>query len=194
MPGHLDEPPLPGMPATMPTRPKWSAARAARECGVGRATIQRALASGRIQSAERDDSGAWLIPVDALIEAGFIPGKPTPPDAGDASNTDLPAPLTHQGDQAGTEQMLTLTREVERLRGALDVEHARTAAAERLAAERGGRVEDLRVALRMLEAGNSGHGPVDVTPTSTKTTVQPAAASEVVPQSVGRLRTWLRGR
>lgn len=74
------------------------------------------------------------------IEAGFIPGKPTPPDAGDASNTDLPAPLTHQSDRAGTEQVLTLTREVERLRGALDVEHARTAAAERLAAERGGRV------------------------------------------------------
>ncbi len=51
-----------------------------------------------------------------------------------------------------------------RLRGALDVEHARTAAAEQLAAELGGRVEDLRVALRMLEAGNSGHGPVDMAP------------------------------
>ncbi len=38
-----------------------------------------------------------------------------------------------------------------RLRGALDVEHARTAAAEQLATELSGRVEDLRVwvALRM---------------------------------------------
>jgi len=194
MPGHLDEPPLPGMPATVPTRPKWSAARAARECGVGRATIQRALDSGRIQSAERDDSGAWSIPVDALIEAGFIPGKPTPPDAADTGDTALAAPLPHQGDRAGTEQVLTLTREVERLRSALEVEHARTAAAERLAAERGGRVEDLRVALRMLDAGNSGHGPEGMAPTSTKTAVPCAPVSEVVPPSAGRFRTWLGGR
>jgi len=90
--------------------------------------------------------------------------------------------------------VLTLTREVERLRGALDVEHAHPAAAEQLAAERGGRVEDLRVALRMLEAGPSDHRPVDMAPTSTGTAVQPLAVSEVVPQSVGRFRTWLRGR
>ncbi len=192
MPGHLDEPTLPDMPATMPARPKWSAARAARECGVGRATIQRALDSGRIQSAERDDSGAWSIPVDALIEAGFIPGKPTPPDAADASDTDLPAPLIHQGDRAGTEQVLTLTREVERLRGALDVEHARVTAAEQLATERAGRVEDLRMALRMLEVGSEHRDVTDqVAPRPQGSAPQPAGVSK--PQPASRFRVWLRG-
>ncbi len=194
MPGHLGESPLPGMPEPDRARPKWSAAQAARECGVGRATIQRALDSGRIHGAERDESGTWMIPVNALIQAGFVPGKQTPPDVAATTGEHLPVPLTRQDDRAGDEQVLALSKEVERLRGALDVEHARAAAAEQLAAERAGRVEDLRLALRILEAGSTDtHDAVAIALSSIAAAEQLTVAPEA-PRAAGRLRTWLRGR
>jgi len=108
--------------------------------------------------------------------------------------------------------VLTLTREVERLRGALDVEHARATAAEQLATERAGRVEDLRMALRMLEAG-SEHRNITNTDTDTNTdtntnTDTDTDTDQVTPRSLGaapqppgvskpppasRFRMWLRG-
>jgi len=94
--------------------------------------------------------------------------------------------------------VLTLTREVERLRGALDVEHARATAAEQLATERAGRVEDLRMALRMLEAGSEHRNITDtdtdtdqVTPRSLRAAPQPPGVSKPPPAS--RFRMWLRG-
>jgi len=90
--------------------------------------------------------------------------------------------------------VLTLTREVERLRGALDVEHARVTAAEQLATERASRVEDLRVALRMLEAGSEHRDVTDtdqVAPRPRGSAPQPTGVSK--PQPASRFRVWLRG-
>ena len=58
----------------------FSAADAARECGVSRPTITRAAAAGRIAGAVRDDAGAWALPLDGLLAAGFHPGRPSPPE------------------------------------------------------------------------------------------------------------------
>lgn len=59
----------------------WSAAESARQCGVSRATIDRALKAGKL-AAEKDEEGAWRISPHALIEAGLKPGKPSPPPVG----------------------------------------------------------------------------------------------------------------
>src|SRR5699024_5673040 len=72
-----DQPEQPAAPAR--ERPRWSAAEAARRCGVGRATIQRALTAGRIPGAEQTDAG-WSIPLEGLLAAGFTPDRYQPHD------------------------------------------------------------------------------------------------------------------
>lgn len=56
--------------------PRWSAAKAARECGIARSTIHEALKSGRLE-ATKDADGAWQITPQALVAAGYAPGMPT---------------------------------------------------------------------------------------------------------------------
>ena len=58
----------------------FTAGEAARACGVSRTTISRAAAAGRIPGAERDDAGAWTLPLSGLLAGGFNPGKPSPPE------------------------------------------------------------------------------------------------------------------
>lgn len=58
----------------------FTAGDAARACGVARTTISRAAAAGRIAGAERDEAGAWVLPLSGLLAAGFNPGKPSPPE------------------------------------------------------------------------------------------------------------------
>src|SRR5699024_859491 len=58
----------------------FTAGDAARACGVARTTISRAAAAGRIAGAERDETGAWTLPLSGLLAAGFNPGKPSPPE------------------------------------------------------------------------------------------------------------------
>lgn len=58
----------------------FTAGGAARACGVARTTISRAAAAGRIAGAERDENGAWVLPLSGLLAAGFNPGKPSPPE------------------------------------------------------------------------------------------------------------------
>ena len=58
----------------------FTPAEAAKACGVSRTTIVRAAAAGRIAGAARGDDGAWTIPLDGLLAAGYQPGKPSPPE------------------------------------------------------------------------------------------------------------------
>lgn len=58
----------------------FTPAEAAKACGVSRTTIVRAAAAGRITGAVRGDDGAWTIPLDGLLGAGYNPGKPSPPE------------------------------------------------------------------------------------------------------------------
>lgn len=92
----------------------WSAAESARQCGVSRATIDRALKSGKL-AAEKDEEGAWRISPHALIEAGFNPGKPSPPDpmpVEDRDELDLRAEVIQLKADA---RVLTVERDTERL-------------------------------------------------------------------------------
>ncbi len=177
-----------GPPASVPERPRWSASEAARRCNVGRATIQRALAAGKIPGATETEKG-WSIPLDGLLAAGFTPDRYAPPEQRPAK-----APSTARehdrvletpsGEQA--HRLAELEKELERERARADVEQARRIAAEQLAAERAERVADLRHALRMLEAPT----PAPTPESAPVATPEPAPA----PEPVQRLRTRLIGR
>ena len=128
------------------TGPTVSLAEAARHSPRSIATLRRWLAAGTIAGAERDAvTGAWVIPITALVEAGAWPST-TPPDpeaesaASDAlqdalAQVDALTAIARASDDQAREAL-----------AAADVERRLREAAERNA-------EDLRTALRMLEAG-----------------------------------------
>ena len=176
-------------------RPRWSAAEAARRCGVGRATIQRALTAGRIPGAEQTDAG-WSIPLEGLLAAGFNPSAPSPPED--------TAPPAREHDRSATEpvpeqahRIAELEQQLAEARRLADLERVRREAAETLAAERAERVVDLRQALRMLEAA-----PADRPAPEPQPEPMPAPAPEPVQQPAPAAPTpaprrgllgWLRG-
>lgn len=107
-----------GMPALQGTRTPsgmyWSAAEAARQCRVSRATIDRAIKAGKL-AAEKDAEGLWRISPHALIEAGLKPGKPSPPDTMPVEGRDeldLRAEVIQLKADA---RVLTIERDTERL-------------------------------------------------------------------------------
>ncbi|WP_072691684.1 PhoU domain-containing protein [Rhodococcus marinonascens] len=159
----------PGMLAGMPGRPHWSASEAARRCGVGRATIQRALTAGRIPGAAETEKG-WSIPLEGLLAAGFFPDRPTAPDQSPSTTPDTDrehdrAPATTNSEHARRIAELEQALDLEHARA--DLEHAHRIAAEQLAAERAERVADLRHALRMIEAAPQTPEPPEAAPPTT---------------------------
>lgn len=162
------------VPTASSDRPRWSASEAARRCGVGRATIQRALDAGRLPGAVQTDKG-WQIPLEDLLAAGFKPdrptstGAPTTPPPARSTRAAAPSP-----DQAQRVAELETLLAAERARA--DLEHAHRIAAEQLAAERAARVDDLRHALRMIEAG-----PASTEDATAATTTPPPPPNEAQP-------------
>lgn len=171
------------LPASITERPRWSASEAARRCGVGRATIQRALDAGRLPGAVRTDKG-WQIPLEALLAAGYTPDRPSAPDQ-PAPAQARPARERHRAASAPDLEQAQRVAELETLlaaeRARADLEHAHRVAAETLAAERAERVADLRHALRMIESAPPEH-PTD-----------PATAPVAADQSTARRRSGLLG-
>lgn len=119
--------------------PVWSAAEAARRCGIPRSTLTRRLAAGTIPGATRDADG-WHIPALGLALAGIA----TMPPADDTPTTGAD---DHQdagdADAAASAQVAILTAR-------LETERARREGAERLAEERADRIRDLQTALRAI--------------------------------------------
>jgi hypothetical protein len=139
MSGHVR-----GMIVDMPTpddngRPRWSAAEAAKRCGVGRATIQRRLDAGQIPGATKTEQG-WSIPLEGLLAAGFTPDRPSPPED---AREHVRAPVEH-------DHLAARVRELEQQ---LADAHAARAHAEQIAAERDRVIEAQAAHLRMLTAG-----------------------------------------
>lgn len=176
-------------------RPRWSAAEAARRCGVGRATIQRALTAGRIPGAEQTDAG-WSIPLEGLLAAGFNPSAPPP-----AEDT---APPAREHDRSAAEpvpeqaqRIADLEQQLAEARRLADLERVRRESAEALAAERAERVVDLRQALRMLEAAPAdrpAHEPQpEPMPAPAPEPVQQPAPAAPTPAPRRGLLGWLRG-
>lgn len=119
--------------------PVWSAAEAARRCGVPRSTLTRRLAAGAIPGATRDADG-WHIPAMGLAIAGIA----TVPPADDTPT----APA--DGDRGHGDAVEAESSQVAILTARLETERVRREGAERLAEERAGRIRDLQTALRAL--------------------------------------------
>lgn len=126
---------------------RWTLTEAAEHCSVSRSTIRRYRESGKFPNAEKL-GGQWMIPVTDLIAAGLKPGKPALPE-------DV---LTEQAQHSHTKEN-EHDRELAELRAQLRVEQAQRKAAEQIAAERERALEDMRRAMRMLEAGPTNTVP-----------------------------------
>ena len=181
-------------------RPAFSLSDAAEQCQrevdgqwskVSRKTLRRARERGEFPNAYKADESTkapWMIPVTDLIAAGFTPGAGrTFSDAPDATpvGTQPNTPIGPQGSNGETSLMDETSVELEELRSKLakaESERAellrRAEVAEAVAEERGKNLDDVRTAMKMLEAGQTSE-PVldlseDVTPTEASTAVAPA--------------------
>ncbi|MFC8494158.1 helix-turn-helix transcriptional regulator [Streptomyces sp. NPDC057235] len=69
-------------------RPLLTQREASAACGVSHSTIHRRREAGELPGCVQDEEHDWLIPVEALLAAGFRLNAPAPPE--DASSA-LPA-------------------------------------------------------------------------------------------------------
>ena len=155
--------------------PVWSAAEAARRCGVRRTTLTRRLTAGDIPGAVKTSDG-WRIPAQGLALAGLA-GR-TPPD---------PQPEEPEQDAEHPDASSSAV-EVAELRAQLAVERVKREGAEKLAEERADYIRDLRSALLALapppaddsaaDSGDNGHQDTP-TPSPTRETASQDAASAV---------------
>ncbi|WP_191878665.1 helix-turn-helix domain-containing protein, partial [Streptomyces filipinensis] len=60
------------------TRPMLTQREAAAACGVSRSTIRRRREAGDLPGCAEDPRRGWMIPVDALLAAGFRLNAPSP--------------------------------------------------------------------------------------------------------------------
>jgi hypothetical protein len=130
-------------------RPTFTISAAAEATGKSRRTIGRMLDAGELVGATRDDSGAWAIPVEALLGAGLQLHAPTPPDAANDRAATTPADLPKDANDRATSEGAQLRAELADWRRRAEV-------AEAIAAERAEALADVRAALalahRMLPA------------------------------------------
>lgn len=168
----------------MPERPSWGVQQAARECGVSVATIRRRLKDGSLPNAVQGARGAWTIPVTDLIAAGLNPGQPSPPDHAQGVVTDpthAKNDHSHDHGQRSSSQVEGYAQlEQKLLSEQREVEHLRTQVHTLQ-----NNLDDLRTAMRMLEAT-----PAD----RAETPPEPAAAAEPVAAPAPSPRPSFLGR
>lgn len=153
----------------------WSASESARQCGVSRATIDRAIKAGKL-AAEKDTEGAWRISPHALAEAGLNPGKPSPPEEADTLADTAPV----------SAEVHRLTVELARVQSDARV-FAVERDTERQLRETAERERDLY--RRMLDAPRETAANAPQTPAQPAPGPTPAPTPEQAPRSnVGRFR------
>lgn len=172
-------------------RPIWTAAEAARRCGVSRTTLTRRLLAGEIDGAHKDADGAWRVPLAGLLAAGM---PPTDPRAEDHAGDDAEAPgESIAGDAEARIAAAEHAAEIAQLRAEITTERVRREAAEAIAAIQAERVAELRQALRMLEPPPQ---PEPEAPEPAAEPQPPAGEPEAEPPARGmgaRFRAWLSG-
>ena len=163
-------------------RPAFSLSDAAEQCQrevdgqwtkVSRKTLRRARERGEFPNAYKADDSAkapWMIPVTDLIAAGFTPGAGRTFSDATAEGTQPNTPIGPQGSHGETSLMDETSVELEELRSKLakaESERAellrRAEVAEAVAEERGRNLDDVRTAMRMLEAGQTSEPVLDLT-------------------------------
>lgn len=172
-------------------RPRLTIREAVEQFDVSRSTIKRGLVSGRYEGAERDDAGAWLLPVEALHrEHAPRHDAPEPSSAPQSTNRG-------QGAVSGGHD---LERRVMELEQALAIEQAERRAAERVADAEARRAEMAERALLMIEAAPgraAPAAPAEPSPVAQRAPeiAEPPRAAEVIVEPLGRrLRRVFRPR
>ncbi|MFE5709603.1 helix-turn-helix transcriptional regulator [Streptomyces sp. NPDC056501] len=136
------------------TRPMLNQREAAAACGVSRSTIRRRREAGLLPGAVEDPDRGRLIPVEALLAAGFALNAPAPPDAAPS-----PAGDGSGGPEAGS--VAELRAELDRLQYQHALELAEVRHGQALAeseathlraqlADRADHISDLKWALQAL--------------------------------------------
>lgn len=168
----------------MAERPSWGVQQAARECGVSPATIRRRLKDGSLPNAVQGARGAWSIPVTDLIAAGLNPGQPSPPDHEQGVVID-PTHAKHDhghgyGQSASSQEAALQNLDHKLLSEQREVDHLRTQVSTLQ-----NNLEDLRTAMRMLEAAPAGRP---------ETPQEPTPSDEPEPDPEPASRTSFLGR
>lgn len=120
----------------MSARPSWDLGEAAERCGVSRSTVRRYREKGKFPNAFKDSSGAWKIPLEDLLAVGWKPNAPAQAE---------PVSVPPEPDVTINDRLIELERE-------LAIERVKREAAEQANAQMRANLEDLRTAMRMIEA------------------------------------------
>lgn len=120
------------------SRPAWTLAEAAERTATSRSTLRRYRDAGKFPSAYKDSSGMWRFPLEDLLAAGLTPAEQHTERA--------QIMVSEQPKNAEAERIAQLEQ-------ALREERLRADRAEDLAASYRENLADVRLALRMLEAG-----------------------------------------
>ncbi|MFG2623287.1 helix-turn-helix transcriptional regulator [Streptomyces sp. NPDC048507] len=185
------------------TRPMLTQREAAAACGVSRSTIRRRREAGDLPGSVEDPTRGWMIPVDALLAAGFRLNAPAPADPAPEALAGPAAPADGQGQDAAA-----LRTELDRIRAehALALAEARfgqqlaQAEAEHLRvqlAERGERIADLQRAVAALTPApeRAALTPAPGGPTVPgQAQAEPASAPAPAAEAGGPRRRWWGGR
>lgn len=188
-------------------RPLLTQREAATACGVSRSTIRRRREAGELAGCVQDEERGWLIPVEALLAAGFRVNAPAPPEDAVPAGSSSPAAEP----MAAGEDVAALRAELERERQ----EHAEARHAAALAAAEAGHlrtqlaakeehIKDLRTALRALtpaperaaieQSGHPGAEAGVVVPGQVQPERPVPAGAEAGPEPESRRRWWGGGR
>ncbi len=128
---------------------------AARSCAVHANTVRRRLKGGEFPNAFRDHTGTWRIPVVDLEAAGLRPQRSRPePHQSDVVIIPEARPTGLPTLREAYDALQMVEEEADTLRDRVQELERRAAFAETLAHERAERIDDLRLALRALEAVN----------------------------------------
>jgi len=141
----------------MRDQPPLTVAAATAVFQVEKRTLQRLLATGQLNGAYKNPRGHWMIPVNALHATGFAARQTWISDATehDTDTTQAQKSLSNQSKTITTSNATehdadatALRQHIARLHEQLDAEKRLREAAERNA-------NDLRTAMRMIEAGQT---------------------------------------
>jgi DNA-binding transcriptional MerR regulator len=160
-------------------RPAWTITEAAKRTGASDSTLRRYRAAGKFPGAYKDSSGAWRFPHEDLLAAGLSFSTPL----GEQPAEQV---VTHVSDQPLNNQ----AEQVAQLEQALREERARADSAEQLAASYRENLDDVRRALRMLEAGTTSPEQVTDQPSNVKTKVSESVSDRPSQSMVTTPRTW----
>jgi len=123
----------------------FTVSHAAEVCQVSVKTVGRRLDQLKQGGAYKDKTGQWVIPLGALLAAGFTPGRPAGPDTGHGHQDGHQDGHGHGVDNRG--------QRIADLEAELSAATQRAVMAEAIAAERERTIAAQAQTLRMITAG-----------------------------------------